>query len=469
MKREDIDKRIGMPDVDAEWARFEREVINKDAKPGLWRVTAWAGGIGIAAAIALLFVLNMGKEEIIEQPLMAQQPQRVHVESTAADTIPVEESQSVKSTYEQPQEKLVAYAEPVARNAAETPTVGSTANDRVYDCGEILARFPGGDRALKAFIDSLFVCPELAIDYGAKGRVIVTFMVDTLGQTSDFRVARNRFACDSTLLTSMTSEAKDQLRERLSEQLSAEAIRVLSQMPRWTPAEQFGKIVSQKWTVPVIFNGQKAWQGRIAGLDIVPSSDSLGRGNIIRLAGAVRVHQIDSFAVILNGAIVQDSIAQQQAYPQIYLYKQHQIINSIKVYKDESSRARFETTFGFPPPKGGFIEIEAIPDTLCDAYVHQHPEVKQTRRYIEGYVWGEDDQPLADAWIGCDTSNMGAATDSTGHFVMWAPRTVTKLYVRHVGYQTIRHTIQPADTILNFRMKDATKIKEVKVMPKVKP
>ena len=49
---------------------------------------------------------------------------------------------------------------------------------------------------------------------------------------------------------------------------------------------------------------------------------------------------------------------------------------------------------------------------------------------------------------------------------MWVPRTVNKLYVRHVGYHTIRHHIQPADTILNFHMKDATKIKEVKVIPK---
>ena len=313
MKREDIDKRIGMPDVNAEWARFEREVIGKNAKPSWQRVATWAGGIGIAAAIALLFVLNKSKGELEKQPLVAQQPQPVHVESTTVDTIPEEENH---------------------------PIVGSTANS------------------------------------------------------------------------------------------------------------------------------QEALQGRIAGLDIVPNSDSSGIGNIIRLAGSVRLHRIDSFAVILNGAIVQDSIAQQQAYPQIYLYKQHQIINSIKVYKDESSRARFETTFGFPPPKGGFMEIEAIPDTLCDAYVRQHPELKQTRRYIEGYVWGEDDQPLADAWISCDTSNMGAATDSTGHFVMWAPHTVTELYVRHVGYQTICHTMQPADTILNFRMKDATRIKEVKVMPK---
>jgi len=322
MKREDIDKRIGMPDVDAEWARFEREVIGKNTKPNWQRVAAWAGGIGIAAAIALLFVLNIGKGEMEKQPLVALQPQSKDGGFMNVDPIPGKESQSAEPAYEQPQQRLEA------RNVAE------------------------------------------------------------------------------------------------------------------------------------------ASQGRIAGLDIKPSSDNLGRGNNIRLAGENSIHRMDSFAVILNGVIMQDSIARQQAFDQFYIYKQHQIINRITVHKDESSRARFETTYGFPPPKGGYIEIEAIPDTLCDAYVSQHPEVKQTRRYIEGYVLDEDDQPLADAWIACDKSNMGAATDNTGHFVMWAPRTVSILYVRHVGFHTISHSIQPTDIILNFRMKDATKIKDVEVIPK---
>ena len=73
MKKEDIDKRIGMPDVDAEWARFEREVIGKNTKPGLRRVSAWAGGIGVAAAIALLFVLNMGKDDSTNLTALAKQ------------------------------------------------------------------------------------------------------------------------------------------------------------------------------------------------------------------------------------------------------------------------------------------------------------------------------------------------------------------------------------------------------------
>ena len=98
--------------------------------------------------------------------------------------------------------------------------------------------------------------------------------------------------------------------------------------------------------------------------------------------------------------------------------------------------------------------------------MQQHPEKLPFRRRIEGFVQSEDGKPLADAWICCDTWQMGTATDSTGHFVMWAPRTITQLNVQHVGFLTIRHNIQPTDTIQNFRMKDATKIKEVKVQGK---
>ena len=449
-----------MPDVDAEWARFEREVIAKDAKPGLRRLAAWAGGIGIAAAIALLFVLNMGSEESADQPLVAQQ-----TEEQSIVTQPAEEQPLVAQLMEeQPQTSNLRSAE--GRLQGKKPQTPQPSN--VYDCGEISARFPGGDKALKAFIDSLFVYPDLAVYYGAKGRVIVTFMVDTLGQTSDFKVVRNRFVCDSTLMTSMTSEAKEQLREQLSEQLSAEATRVLSQMPRWTPAEQFGKIVSQKWTVPVIFNGhEEALQRPIAGLTIVPSSTNLGSDHVIRVAGSDSIRRSDSIIVILNGTIQSVSVRNELVVnPHIYFHKQHQMIDSLMIYKDDSKRKRFEATYGFPLPRLGFWEITTIPDTLSEAYMQQHPEKKPFRRRLEGYVQGEDGKPLADAWISCDVWNMGTATDSNGHFVMWAPHTVTQINVQHVGNVRIRRNIQPTDSILNFRMKDATKIKEVRVRGK---
>ena len=109
--------------------------------------------------------------------------------------------------------------------------------------------------------------------------------------------------------------------------------------------------------------------------------------------------------------------------------------------------------------------ITTAPDTLCDAYVQQHPELMQTRHRIEGYVVDKDtNEPLPDTWI-YYTDGAGAATDSIGHFVLWLPRKDVKLQVSRTGYVPVRIN-QPADTTLTIRMTNATIIKDVKVVPK---
>ena len=70
MKTEDIDKRIGMPDVDKEWARFEREAFQKGTRRT--PVLAWALGISIAASVALLLIFNIGKKQTEQAPITAQ-------------------------------------------------------------------------------------------------------------------------------------------------------------------------------------------------------------------------------------------------------------------------------------------------------------------------------------------------------------------------------------------------------------
>ena len=73
MKTEDIDKRIGMPDVDAEWARFEQEVIGKEPKTNKRSIYSWMGGLGIAACLLLFFLINMGDKTKPETPVVAEQ------------------------------------------------------------------------------------------------------------------------------------------------------------------------------------------------------------------------------------------------------------------------------------------------------------------------------------------------------------------------------------------------------------
>lgn len=94
MKTEDIDKKIGMPDVDEEWAKFEHEVIGQPTasrKPLYW-------GIGIAASIALVagIFLFGGNTEEPQQTIAQQTAPTMQIVATekAAIEAPVESTAS---------------------------------------------------------------------------------------------------------------------------------------------------------------------------------------------------------------------------------------------------------------------------------------------------------------------------------------------------------------------------------------
>lgn len=470
MKREDIDKRIGMPDVDAEWTRFEREVIGRNTKNRSLRVVAWASGI--AAAIALLFVLSMGKEEEAGLPRMAQQAEEQHQVAQMTE----EQRQVTQMTEDQPLVAQLTDKQPLPPYTGKPTTTPNDVETNVYDNVEIPPRYPGGDKALAEFINENLHYPDLALEYGAKGRVIIGFVVDSVGAVSDFKVKRSLLKCDTLRLHREDIARQEEIGRLIDEQMQEEALRVvslLSQQPRWTPGEQFGRRMNVKFYIPVRFKlteqmiaaheSDKQLQRRIAGLENVPASADMGAGRSIRITGWDSIRSNDSVIVILNGSLRPVSVRNElNVSPYVHIYKQHQMIDTIKFYMDDSERRRFEATYGFRPPRLGFMEITTIPDTLSEAYIQQHPEKIPFRRKIEGFVQSEDGLPLADAWISCDTWQMGAATDSTGHFVMWPPRTITKLNAQHVGYHQIRN-IQPVDSVIIIRLKDATKIQKVKV------
>ena len=114
MKTEDIDKKIGMPDVNDEWAKFESEVINKEAAPKKSRrpLYIWLGGLGIAASLLLLFVLNPDEQQSLDDAPMIAQVQK------PLKTEPVKEVQEV-----QPEEQEVqptAQAQPIKKEMQPT-------------------------------------------------------------------------------------------------------------------------------------------------------------------------------------------------------------------------------------------------------------------------------------------------------------------------------------------------------------
>ena len=483
MKTEDIDKKIGMPDVDAEWAKFEREVIGKKASPipsergKKSHKTVWLWGLGIAASIALLagiFLLTRNtdepKQQIAQQTTTTMQPPSAEenaIEATV-ESIASPEKPNIVETKQTPSSDLLA--------EAASPSTKETD----YACGEIDPQYPGGERALIEFIKTNQRYPELAMECGARGRVIMSLLVDSTGYVSDIKPIKYLLQYDTTYMNNVPADRQVVLKEQIKTLMGEEGTRILSLMPqKWTPGSLFGKARPVRYNVPVTFNAtdaerqtylaqqDEALQGRIAGLNIVPTSSDIGPGNAMRIMGTdpnsmqLRGTQRDTILIIVNGIPLPDSLCTMAYFSSRLsqdLYRQGQLadVQSIIIYKDENNIKKYGER-----AKHGVVTLSTTTDTLCDAYVQKHPELKQSRRFVEGFVVDEKDQPLSDAWVNITPSTAGAATDSTGHFALWIPLDQKEVLAHCVGYVRVRKAISSDDSKLIFRLRNATTIKDV--------
>ena len=110
-------------------------------------------------------------------------------------------------------------------------TVVAQKNQKVFDVVEQMPEYPGGIQALFEYLSQNVKYPTDAEKQKVEGRVIATFIVETDGSISSIEVVKPAFPS-----------------------LDAEAIRVLSGMPKWTPGKQSGKEVRVKYTVPINFH-----------------------------------------------------------------------------------------------------------------------------------------------------------------------------------------------------------------------
>lgn len=100
----------------------------------------------------------------------------------------------------------------------------------VYDVVEQMPSFPGGISGLKTYLNQNTRYPAVAQENCVQGRVVVSFVVGKDGHISDVTVLRS-----------------------VDPSLDKEAIRVIRNMPRWTPGKQGGEPVRVRYNVPVSF------------------------------------------------------------------------------------------------------------------------------------------------------------------------------------------------------------------------
>lgn len=100
----------------------------------------------------------------------------------------------------------------------------------IYDSPAQMPTFPGGGAAMDQYLQENLVYPANAKANGIQGKVYVQFIVEKDGRITNVEVRRG-----------------------VNEELDAEAMRLVKEMPNWKPGSNRGKIVRTRYTLPIIF------------------------------------------------------------------------------------------------------------------------------------------------------------------------------------------------------------------------
>lgn len=208
------DKNVSNP---AEKTKLKMKVVDEEGKPIIAATVLVANTTnGILTDENGNFTLEVGSDQSIQVAYIGMSTVTMSVKDClkkADQTIVLTESDTKKDV------KVVASAPQAV-----------TSDDQTFSVVEQMPEYPGGMRAGLEFMARNLRYPTKAREAGKQGRVIVQFVVRKDGSLSDFKVL-----CP------------------VDPWLDAEAIRVISTMPKWKPGMQDGKPVSVKFTLPVTF------------------------------------------------------------------------------------------------------------------------------------------------------------------------------------------------------------------------
>ena len=103
-------------------------------------------------------------------------------------------------------------------------------NEKVYQVVGQQPNFPGGKEELFKYLAYNMIYPADAAKNKVEGRVLVTFVIEHDDSISNVNVVNSVYPS-----------------------LDKEAIRVVSEMPKWIPGKANGKTVRVKYTIPITF------------------------------------------------------------------------------------------------------------------------------------------------------------------------------------------------------------------------
>ncbi|MBW6535957.1 MAG: energy transducer TonB [Mariniphaga sp.] len=169
-------------------------------------------------------IIPITREQEVQPPPPPPPPQVVEVLNIVDDDVEIEDELFIEET--DVTDDMVIDVAPVISTQKEE----EEEDTQVFFIVEDMPEFPGGELALRQYIANAIKYPVIAQENGIQGRVYVTFVVNTDGSIADARIARG-----------------------VDPSLDKEALRVVTQLPKWKPGKQRGKPVRVSYTVPINF------------------------------------------------------------------------------------------------------------------------------------------------------------------------------------------------------------------------
>ena len=117
-----------------------------------------------------------------------------------------------------------------------------------------MAEFPGGNNAIAQYISKQLEYPEDALENDVSGTVYISFIIDTFGHVTDVEIDKTKLKQEKPVLNARGKKKGTKTVKVSGDQdycLGTCAANIISNMPKWKPAELKGEKVKMRLRLPI--------------------------------------------------------------------------------------------------------------------------------------------------------------------------------------------------------------------------
>ena len=195
--------------------------MKKNSRPKIWALVMAGSVFFIAACNNSDYTKSPSTENTPSDTTMSNQ-----VTDTSSAAVSANKPASGKTSSTNKKGRVSIGKMPERKTSAMKPD-----KDGVYEMTDTRPMYPGGQEALENYVNNNVEYQQPAIDENTEGTVNVQFVVDENGN-----------------VTSAKAIGKE-----LGNGLDQEAVRVISNMPKWTPGKVKGKNVKTRVVLPITY------------------------------------------------------------------------------------------------------------------------------------------------------------------------------------------------------------------------